>query len=291
MTDDPTQRMPAAGDGDIPPPPPPGDVPPVGGGPPPPPGGQPPPPGDVPPGAPPPGGFTTVQSRVLIGLLAAVVVLLAVIGGVLIFGGDGDEVAIDTSTTTTTTEPDPCAFVEDLRGPLANHVYLGVDGIGALTAFGDDAETTIQTLTCLLGDPDADSGYVDSFSVFGTCPGSLVRGVRWGPLLTLYGNAMLFDAEPREFYDYRYDAFESPDTLELVFPETGVGLGATIPELEAAYGTDLQVFEDDLTGGAAFVIGEREVAGTTVPLIFGTLTSDQPDATVQFIDVGFPCGE
>ncbi len=196
-----------------------------------------------------------------------------------------------TSTTTTTPSPDPCAFVDDLQGPLANFVFLGVDGIGVFTEFGGDAEETIQTLTCLLGEPDADSGYGDSFSVFGTCPGSEVRGVRWGPLLTLYGDAQIFGSEDREFYNWRYEAFESPDTLELTFPETGIGLGATIPELQAAYGADLEIFQDDLTGGSAFVVGERDVGAITIPLIFGTLTSDQPDATVQFIDVGFFCGE
>ena len=77
----------------------------------------------------------------------------------------------------------------------------------------------------------------------------------------------------------------------MTFPDTGIGIGATIPDLQAAYGADLEVFQDDLTGGGAFGVGERTVGAIDIPLIFGTLTSAAADATVHFIDVGFFCGE
>ncbi len=199
-----------------------------------------------------------------------------------------------TTTTTlaaTTTAASECAGLEDLQGPLANFVFLDVDGIGTLTEFGDRDEDVITTLTCLLGEPDSDTGYVDSFSQFGTCPGTEVRGVRWGPLLTLFGDTMAFGSEDREFYNWRYDAFDQPDDLGLTFPDTGLGLGTTIAELEAEYGDDVDIFEDEQIGGAAFLIGERDIAGSTIPEIFGTLTAGPPDGTVQFLDSGFFCGE
>ncbi len=201
-----------------------------------------------------------------------------------------------TSTTTTTTAPtttvaSECAGLEDLQGPIDNFVFLDVDGIGTLTEFGDRDEDVITTLTCLLGEPDEDSGYGDSFSVFGTCPGSVVRGVRWGPLLTIFGDAKLFGSEDREFYNWRYDAFDHEDDLQLTFPETGLGLGTTVAELQVAYGDAVEIFEDEQTGGAAFLIGGREVAGVPVPEVFGTLTEDPPDGEVQYIESGSFCGE
>ncbi len=205
------------------------------------------------------------------------------------------EATTTTSTTTTlaatTTAASECAGLDDLQGPIANFVFLDVDGIGTLTEFGDRDEDVITTLTCLLGEPDEDTGYGDSFSVFGTCPGTVVRGVRWGPLLTLFGDTEAFGSEDREFYNWRYDAFEFEDELGLTFPETGLGLGTTVAELEAEYGDDVEIFDDERTGEGAFVIGERDVANTTVPEIFGTLTGTGADGQVQFIDSGLFCGE
>ncbi|MDH3471095.1 MAG: hypothetical protein OEM94_07245 [Acidimicrobiia bacterium] len=200
-------------------------------------------------------------------------------------------VAVTTTTIAPTTTLDPqCAFLAGVEGPIDNFVFLDVDGLGGVE-FGDNAEDVVQFLTCLLGEPDSDSGYVDSFSVFGTCPGTEVRGVRWGALLTLFGDTQLFGSEDREFYAWRYDEFELPDELGLTFPDTQIGLGSTISELEAAYGADVEVFEDEFIGGFAFSVGERPVGEITFSLIFGTLSEGPPSGRVQFLDVGFFCGE
>ncbi len=205
------------------------------------------------------------------------------------------EATTTTSTTTTlaatTTAASECAGLEDLQGPIDNFVFLDVDGIGTLTEFGDRDEDVITTLTCLLGEPDEDSGYVDSFSVFGTCPGTEVRGVRWGPLLTIFGDGMLFGSEDREFYNWRYGGAGVDDDLGLTFPDTGLGIDTTVAELQAEYGGDVEIFEDERTGGGAFLIGERQVEEVDFPEIFGLLTDTAPEGTVEFIESGYFCGE
>ncbi len=186
---------------------------------------------------------------------------------------------------TTTTAPGPCAFVDDLVGPLANHVYLDTDGIGSGVLFGDPPNHVIRILTCLLGEPDRDSGWGDSFSVFGTCPGSEVRGVTWGPLTVLFGdgNTGFAPDGTRHFFNWTYDSVGLPDTLELVFPETLVGLGSTVAEVHAAY------------PGAEFFDGEPEVglppSFSTFDGIYGTFTGTGDADTVRFLSGGPGCGE
>src|SRR4051794_33029609 len=73
-------------------------------------------------------------------------------------------------------------------------------GIGT-TMFDDAADTAIRSLTNVFGTPSADSGWVAAgSSPFGACPGQHVRGVRWGQLLTLYGD----QGGAQHFFTYTY---------------------------------------------------------------------------------------
>ena len=65
---------------------------------------------------------------------------------------------------------------------------LLADGLGPLE-FGVSPDAAIEFLSAALGTPMADSGWTDSFSVYGTCPGTEVRGVEWPGFLALFGDA------------------------------------------------------------------------------------------------------
>ena len=128
-----------------------------------------------------------VVAGVVVGLLIALLVFLAVQA----VGGD-DEAATTTTmesttseatatteaTTTTTvaetTTTEATTTTTTTLAPLA----LEPDGIGAVD-FGAAPNAAIAYTTAFLGSPDRDTGWVDSFSEFGTCPPPEVRGVPW----------------------------------------------------------------------------------------------------------------
>jgi hypothetical protein len=76
------------------------------------------------------------------------------------------------------------------------------DGIGA-ALFGGDAETVIGYVTSLLGDPSADTGWVDPFT-FAMCEGTTVRKVDWGVLSLLFGDQSNFGSGRQHFFAWEY---------------------------------------------------------------------------------------
>ncbi len=126
---------------------------------------------------------------------------------------------------TTTTEPPPPALV------------LQDDGIGGVT-FGTDPATSIAYAESVLGPAKADTGWVDSFSKYGTCPGPVVRGVEWGGEGSGYGFALLFteaatDHMPgggQHLFGYYY--FGDPAGLAT---EGGISVGSTLADAQVAH--------------------------------------------------------
>ncbi len=159
-------------------------------------------------------------------------------------------------------------------------MFLRSDGLGTIR-FGVEPDGVVDYVSSLLGDPDSDTGYIDSLSEFGTCPGTEVRGVRWGDLLLLFGDESDFDSGRRHFYQWQFGPqTESPLRPNGPLTDGGIGLGATVADIRAVY-PDVQIFDDDIFG-PGFEIE---------PLLWGTLTDDADSGRVIALVGGTPCGE
>lgn len=130
-----------------------------------------------------------------------------------------------TSTTTTTIPP----------------LVLEPDGIGGV-AFGATPDETITYATATLGPADRDTGWVDSFSEFGTCPPPEVRGVQWGESPSGFGHSftLLFTKAPTTHkpdggeHLFGYDYYGGDLVLAT---ETGMTVGTTLAAARAMYPT------------------------------------------------------
>lgn len=171
-------------------------------------------------------------------------------------------------TTTSTTVADPVLELQLRR-----------DGIGDVR-FGVDPEAVLSYLKVRLGQPDADSGYVDAFSEFGNCPGTRVRGVRWGDLLLLFGDESTVAEGRLHFFSWQYGP-TGPQGAEPagLKAEGDIGLGSTVSAIVAAF-PQSEVFTDDIFG-AGFEI---------VRTLSGTLTSAAPSGRVTILYGGIACG-
>ncbi|MEN9804061.1 MAG: hypothetical protein RIS41_908 [Actinomycetota bacterium] len=179
-----------------------------------------------------------------------------------------------TSSTSTSTSSTTTTIVEGAE------LFLRSDGLGTIR-FGVEPDGVVDYVSSLLGDPDSDTGYIDSLSEFGTCPGTEVRGVRWGDLLLLFGDESDFDSGRRHFYQWQFGPqTESPLRPNGPLTDGGIGLGATVADIRAVY-PDVQIFDDDIFG-PGFEIE---------PLLWGTLTDDADSGRVIALVGGTPCGE
>jgi len=180
------------------------------------------------------------------------------------------------SREATSAEPGPVAI------PAHPAVLLRSDGLGA-TAFGDVPEYTVAALGAELGAPSRDTTE-PAFSSFGTCPGTSLRAVEWGGLAVLItdgDSAYGIEGGPHFFaYLYRLD-----DSLALATGE-GIGLGSTVADLRAAYGTALRVNPEQGSLGASFEVGPYGPGG-----LYGLLDGTADTSTVTEIAAGQPCGE
>lgn len=182
------------------------------------------------------------------------------------------------TTTTTTTE----AAIPDL--------VLRADGIGSLR-FGATPDETIALAGAALGPPVADSGWIDAFSVYGTCPPPVVRGVEWGGADGRSGFVLLFTRAAtshrpeggEHFFGYYYLDGDNP--FGLGTPE-GVFIGTTVAEAAAAYPT-WSIGNDDFFG-TTWIVDDDPGDDT---LLYGSATGEGPDALIETINGGVTCGE
>ncbi|WP_419932520.1 hypothetical protein [Candidatus Poriferisodalis sp.] len=120
--------------------------------------------------------------------------------------------------------------------PRPEGVVLAGDGLG-LVPFGTSAQAAVEVLTVALGQPVADSGWIDTFSIYGNCPGSRLRAVEWPGVLALFGDAQdgnqHRDAADEHFMTWRLGSF-GPDPYMLRTAE-GIGVGATRAEVAETY--------------------------------------------------------
>ncbi|MFM8856982.1 MAG: hypothetical protein ACKOI2_07210 [Actinomycetota bacterium] len=176
-----------------------------------------------------------------------------------------------TSSSTTSTST-TVASVDDLK--------LWSGGIGDVR-FGVDPDGVVSYMKKRLGEPTEDSGYVDSYSAFGSCPGSRVRGVRWGDLLLLFGDESTVVDGRLHFFSWKYGPMSGsslvPPNLKT---EGGVTIGSTVSDLRRLH-PSVEIFSDEIFG-AGFEI-ERTLSGT--------LSSTESSGRVTVLYGGITCGE
>jgi hypothetical protein len=157
-------------------------------------------------------------------------------------------------------------------------VALG-DGLGPL-AFGVDPETAIDFLSAALGPATNDSGWVGSFSPFGTCPGTQVRGVEWPGLLALFGDAADdYSDGSRHFMSWSI-GYGGIDVLGLA-TSAGLAIGDDRATILAAYPA-AEFFEESDSFLAAVDIASVEGQ------LFGYMEDGEH---LSYLTAGTLCGE
>ncbi len=193
----------------------------------------------------------------------------------------------DAETTTTVAETTTTTIPVTTTVPVAT-VELSWPGIQAGSTWvwlGMEEDEAVAAVTSVLGAPTDDSGWVDSFSRYGTCPGSTVRGVHWGDFIMLFTKAdtdFWIGGVPH-FFAYYYVG-----TTPLLTTTEGITIGSTLEELEAAYGgPELVIDENPFDPSAGFW---KYRLSTWLGMSGGT-TGQTPTDTVLSINGGQGCGE
>ncbi len=188
------------------------------------------------------------------------------------------EATTSTSTASTTTVAPTTTSPPTTTAPRPGGLVLLGDGIGPL-AFGSGPDAAIEFLSAALGQPMADSGWTDPFSVYGTCPGTEVRGVEWPGFLALFGDPASGGGE-RHFMAYTVGWF-GPDPFGLR-TEQGTAVGDSRDEVAAENLAATFV-------AAADPFPPSVVIGTDRGDIVGYFTDD--GAMLSSISAGVACGE
>ena len=188
-----------------------------------------------------------------------------------------------TTTTSTTTSTTSTTVATTIPG---SGVVLEGNGLD-VAEFGDDPEEAIAALTDALGDPDEDTGWVGSTdSQFGTCPGTVVRGVRWQTLWALFTDGETeWEEDDPHFFAYQHASFFDPSAVMGLVTEEGVGLGSSRAELEDAYGDRVIVGFDQAADAWTFQIDEPPEA------IGGSLTGEAATDVVESMRSAVNCTE
>jgi hypothetical protein len=188
---------------------------------------------------------------------------------------DADTTTTTDADTTTTTD---AGFTVELNDE-------GVQAGAEWVYFGFDDDEAVAAVTAILGSPSHDSGWIDSFSGYGTCPFPVVRGVHWGDFIMLFTQAEtdFWSAGVPHFFAY-YFTNPIPDLLTT----EQVRIGSSIGELEVAYGGPLytmdEAFFDPSQGFWTFDL-------QTWTGLWGYSTGQTPAHVVTSINGGQGCGE
>ncbi len=187
--------------------------------------------------------------------------------------GPAGTTSTSVATTTTTTLPaiepsgDPIA-VDDLR--------LAANAIGPLQ-FGSAGTDVLGRLVASLGEPDADTGPITGDGTLGTCPGDVVRIVRWGPL------SVVVTGEPAGFVSYRLDIASGglDDPAAQLATLSGLQVGDDIATLESIYDSfTISYVEDPELESLVFEL--RRQADDRL-LLWGPISSAASDGVVTGI--------
>ena len=193
---------------------------------------------------------------------------------------------VDASTSTTAAPPD-----ESAAPPITEPTPVGEPGAVTLSAaglvldggtvlrFGQGADTVIDEVRRVLGDPDDDAEWAEAelFLV------DRLRTVRWGDLEVVLEEVGCTG----RFGQWYADGADDPEGL---VDASGLGVGATVGFLEVTYGDALQI--DVFTEGepeGIFGITDTEADTGGSGVLIGSTTGLDPDATVTALWAGDTC--
>ncbi len=199
----------------------------------------------------------------------------------------------DTTTTaaeTTTTVAETTTSSSSTTTTMAEESSLelsdeGVQAGATWVPFGTIDEDAIAAVEAVLGAPTNDSGWIDSFSGYGTCPGAVVRGVHWDAYV------MLFTQADTDFWSGgvpHFFAWYYTDIVPALATTEGLVIGDTLATVEALYGgPKLEINEDpfDPSGG----VWLYDMVGYTG--LWGFADGQDPDSVISSINGGRGCGE
>jgi len=199
-----------------------------------------------------------------------------------------DSSTTTTSLTTTSSTTTTTSTTSTTLAPL----ILEPDGIGGV-AFGATPDETLSYATAILGPADRDTGWVDSFSEFGTCPPPDVRGVQWGESPSGFGHAftLLFTKASTSHkpeggeHLFGYDYYGGD--LELA-TEPGMTVGTTLVAAGAMYPT-IEIDESpwDPISGVWWIDDDPSDDSQ----LFGYATGQADTDLITSILGGVTCGE
>jgi len=108
---------------------------------------------------------------------------------------------------------------------------LGANGLGVIN-FGASPEQVVQQLTALFGSPTKDTGWTNSFSTYGTCPGNQIRVVEWNRLRVFFGDTPF---GTQKFFQYEYTGRDTINQTPIITTNKGVTLGTSKSQVQALY--------------------------------------------------------
>lgn len=197
-----------------------------------------------------------------------------------------------TTTTVSTTTAAPSSTTTSTTTTTIPPLVLQSDGIGGV-GFGASPDQAIAYATAVLGPADRDTGWVDSFSEFGTCPPPEVRGVQWGGSPSGFGHTftLLFTkastshkpAGGEHLFGYDYYGVDLALTTE-----PGMTVGTTLLAARGMYPT-IEIDESpwDPTDGVWWIDSDPSDDAQ----LFGYATGPGDIDVVTSIIGGVTCGE
>ena len=208
----------------------------------------------------------------------------------------GAGLASPTATRTTAPAPAPAAAppTAAAASPAAARARLTGDGValpGRVLPFGTTFEQAQPALESALGPPSTDTGVVESFGLYGTCPGTQLRALEYGggALQLLFGDV---DGGTLTLYQWALTGEGASSRVPRASALIGnaatfeFGVGTTVAALqEGAAPASLEVSPGDEVFPASFRLQDQSSG------FFGYLTGPGPSDTATFVQGGQGCGE
>ncbi len=169
----------------------------------------------------------------------------------------------------------------------------GIDLPAALVEFGTTFVAAEPRLRAALGRPSRDTGVQNSFSNYGTCPGTKLRALEYGggAMWVLFGDVKR-DGGPLTMYQWALTPKGRPKAVPRASALVGdvstfaFGIGTTVQQLRDGTAADtLKVRERDEVFGPSFSLMDQSSG------FFGNLTDTKSSGTVTFVQAGMGCGE
>jgi hypothetical protein len=201
---------------------------------------------------------------------------------VLLVGGcsdDDDPAASDSTESTTTSAPAETTATDATTTtgePEPSDLALRGDGLGVVD-FGAPPDAAVAAVRAELGDPAQDTGWEDSFSSYGTCPGEQIRGVEWGGLILLFTDGDTAEGSGEHFFTWR--VIGAPPAVATA---NGLSWGATKADAEELYPEKVNAVPAE----------EPFPAFLEIDAEGGQITAFLDDSdTITNLEAGTPCGE